>query len=565
MSEMQNQRDADERERSNAEYKRQYPTAFPSLDDKQQAIIEEFAQCKTYGDGEHLFRAGDTEFKFHVIKSGRVEIVDRSSGTAHTILVHEPGEFTGDLANLAGRASNVDAIALGEVDVYEICKPNLQHIISERPALSELILQTFIARSRALNEREDFTGLRVIGSQYSQDTFRIRDFLSKNHVLYTWINVETDDQVGALLQQFHIQPAETPVVSYADDWMLRNPTNSELAEKIGLKSVLSADTLYDLAIVGGGPAGLAAAVYGASEGLNTILLERIAPGGQAATSSKIENYLGFPIGVSGAELAGRATLQAQKFGAQLSTPAQVTKMCFEGKFPVLEVESGEIITAKALLIASGAEYRKLPVAGRERFDGAGVYYAATQMEAKMCGGEQVIVVGGGNSAGQAAIFLAENVRKVFLVIRGDNLPQTMSHYLLQRIEETANIEVLTYTEIFQMHGDTHLEKVELTNNRSGEKRELPVVGVFSFIGAKPRTDWLPDEIETDENGFVCTGPQVANSTQWQARRQPFLLETSRAGVFAAGDVRAASVKRVASAVGEGSMTVQFVHEYLKEI
>lgn len=555
----------DERERRNAEYKENYPTAFPRLDEKELAILEKFAQRKTYRNGEYLLRAGDTEFRFHIIKTGRVEIVDRSSGKKHTVLVHEPGEFTGDLANLAGRASNVDAVAIGDVDVYEISKSNFQQVISERPNLSDLILQTFIARSGALVGREGFTGLRVIGSQYSRDTFRIRDFLSKNSVLYTWINIETETQVDALLQQFKIRPEETPVVSYADDWMLRNPTNSELAKKIGLKSVTNADTLYDLAIVGGGPAGLAAAVYGASEGLKTIVLERIAPGGQAVGSAKIENYLGFPTGLSGTELAERATLQAQKFGVQLSTPAHVTKLHFEGKFTVLKLEGNERITTKALLIASGANYRKLPVSGRERFDGTGVYYAATPMEAKMCAGGQVVVVGGGNSAGQAAIFLSEHVHQVFLLIRGDNLPQTMSHYLLQRIEETPNLKVLTYTEISQMHGNTYLEKVELINNRSGEKSELPVVAVFSFIGAKPCTEWLPDEIETDKNGFVCTGPQVAHSPQWKSHRQPFWLETSRVGVFAAGDVRSTSVKRVASAVGEGSMAVQFVHEYLKEV
>ena len=557
--------DNNEREQRNAEYRRNYITAFPRLDEKQLKTLEEFATRKTYHNGEFLLRAGDTEFRFHVIKKGRVEIVDRSSGTMQTILIHEPGEFTGDVANLAGRASNVDAVALGDVDVLEISRSNFQQIISERPNLSDLILQTFIARSGALVGREGFTGLRVIGSQYSRDTFRIRDFLSKNNVLYTWINVETDAQVGGLLKQFGIGPKETPVVSYADDWMLRNPTNSELAEKIGLKSVTNANTLYDLAIVGAGPAGLAAAVYGASEGLNTIVLERMAPGGQAVGSAKIENYLGFPTGLSGAELAERATLQAQKFGALLTTPAQVSKMHFEGKFPVLELKGGETITAKVLLIASGADYRRLPVSGRERFDSAGVYYAATPMEARMCAGGQVVVVGGGNSAGQAAIFLSENVLQVFLVIRGDNLPQTMSHYLLQRIEETSNIKVLIHTEIASMHGDAHLKSVGLINNRSGEKRDLPVAAVFSFIGAKPCTGWLPDEIETDKNGFVCTGPQVAKSSKWNLQRQPFWLETSRAGVFAAGDVRAASVKRVASAVGEGSMAVQFVHEYLKEI
>lgn len=556
---------SNEREQRNAEYKRKHPTAFPRLDEKQLAILEQFARRKSYRKGEYLLHAGDTEFKFHIIKTGRIEIIDRSSGTPHTVLIHEPGEFTGDLANLAGRASNVDAVALEDVDVYEISRSNLRQIINERPNLSDLILQTFIARSEALVGREGFTGLRVIGSQYSQDTFRIRDFLSKNSVLYTWVNVETDDQIGALLEQFQIGPEETPVVSYADDWMLRNPTNSELAKKIGLKIITNTDTLYDLAIVGAGPAGLAAAVYSASEGLNTIVMERMAPGGQAAGSAKIENYLGFPTGLSGAELAERATLQAQKFGAHLSTPAQVMKLHFKGKFPVLELKGGEKISAKSLIIASGADYRRLPVAGRERFDSTGVYYAATPMEARMCAGGQVAIVGGGNSAGQAAIFLSGQVRQVYLVIRRDNLPQTMSHYLLQRIEETPNIKVLTHTEISAMHGDTHLERIELVNNQSGETRELPVAAVFSFIGATPCTGWLPDEIETDKYGFVRTGLEVANSAQWNLSRQPFLLETSRAGVFAAGDVRAASVKRVASAVGEGSMAVQFVHEYLKEV
>lgn len=310
---------------------------------------------------------------------------------------------------------------------------------------------------------------------------------------------------------------------------------------------------------------MAAAVYAASEGLNTIVLERIAPGGQAGGSAKIENYLGFPTGLSGAELAERATLQAQKFGALLSTPAEVIKLHFKEKLPMLELKGGEMITAKALLIASGANYRQLPVPGRERFDSAGVYYAATPMEAKMCAGGQVAVVGGGNSAGQAAIFLSENLSKVYLLIRGDNLPETMSHYLLQRIEETSNIEVLTHTEISAMHGSTHLEKVELRNNMSNEKFDLTVAAVFSFIGAIPCTSWLPKEIQKDKYGFVRTGPEVFNAPGWNLQRQPFWLETSRPGIFAAGDVRATSVKRVASAVGEGSMAIQFVHEYLKEV
>ena len=545
--------------------KAKYPAAFPKLDQKQLKVIEEFAECKTYQDGDVLFKAGDTEFKFHVLKSGAVDIIDRSSGEPQLLVRHEDaGEFTGDIANLTGSPANADAVARGKTEVFEICAPDLRRIISEREGLSDVILKTFIARLQLLRAI-DLTGLRVIGSKYSRDTFRIRDFLSKNHVIFTFIDLEADAQIGELLKQFEVKPSETPVVAYADDWFLKNPSNEELAQKIGIKQAFDGDILYDLAIVGGGPAGLAAAVYGASEGLNTLVLEQIAPGGQAATSSKIENYLGFPTGLSGAELAGRATLQAQKFGAKLSTPSQALKMSFDGKFPVIEMENGDKISAKSLLIATGAEYRKLDVENRERFDGAGVYYAATQMEANMCGGEQVLVVGGGNSAGQAAIFLADNVRKVFLLIRGDDLNKDMSRYLSQRIEETGNIELLTNTEIGKMSGDDHLESVEVFNNQTDEKRELKTVAVFSFIGAMPCTAWLPDEIETDKKGFVKTGPAVAESSVWKLKRQPFLLETSRPGVFAAGDVRLSSVKRVASAVGEGSMTVQFVHEYLKEI
>jgi thioredoxin reductase (NADPH) len=366
------------------------------------------------------------------------------------------------------------------------------------------------------------------------------------------------------LKKFGLKESDTPVVGYGRDWLLRNPSNEELAQRIGIKHALDMDTVYDLAIVGGGPAGLAAAVYGASEGLETIVLEQMATGGQAGASSKIENYLGFPTGVSGAELAVRATVQAEKFGVHFSIPSQVVRLDFEGVLPALQLENNERLKAKSLIIATGADYRKLDVPGRERFDGAGVYYAATKMEVQMCGGDQVVVVGGGNSAGQAALFLSEYARKVLLLIRGDDLTRNMSEYLAQRIEQTPNIELLTNTEITAMFGDTHLEAVELKNNRTGEVRKINVAAVFSFIGAIPRTGWLPPDIEKDAKGFIKTGAQVATSAQWRLHRPPFFLETSHPGVFAAGDVRSDSVKRVASAVGEGSMAVQFVHEYLKE-
>lgn len=547
------------------DFKKEFPNAFPILDKKQIAGIAEFAECKTYRDGEVLFRAGETDFKFHVIKSGAIDIIDRSSGAPRTILTHEKGEFTGDLSNLTGRTSNVDAIAKGDTEVYEVCESELHRIIAERPGLSDLILQTFITRAQALSNNESFTGLRVVGLRFSPDTFRIRDFLSKNHALYTYFDFNESEEIRILLKTFQIKETDLPVVSYGQDWVLKKPTNEKLAEKIGIKREISADILFDLAIVGGGPAGLAAAVYGASEGLKTIVLEQTATGGQAGTSSKIENYLGFPTGLSGAELAGRATIQAEKFGAKFSIPSQVEQVSFAENLTFLKLKNGSQIKTKALLISSGAEYRKLDVKNREKFDGAGVYYAATQMESQICGGDVVVVVGGGNSAGQACIYMAETARKVFLLIRGDDLGKNMSDYLVQRILKTPNIELLTETEITAMIGDEHLEKVEMTNHKTGEKREEKVVGVFSFIGAIPRTEWLPADVELDAKGFVKTGTHIAASQKWNLTRPPFYLETSRAGVFAAGDVRCDSVKRVASSVGEGSMTVAFVHEYLKEI
>jgi thioredoxin reductase (NADPH) len=323
--------------------------------------------------------------------------------------------------------------------------------------------------------------------------------------------------------------------------------------------------VYDLAVVGAGPAGLAAAVYGASEGLQTVVLEQTAPGGQAGSSMRIENYLGFPTGLTGSELAGRAVLQANKFGAHLSISTPVARLEFDKAYPVLGLEGGDTLAAKCLLIATGAEYRRLGVEGCELYEGRGVYYAATPSEAKLCSDTQVVLVGGGNSAGQAAVFLAGHARKVLLLIRGNDLYKNMSSYLARRIEQTANIELLCNTTISRMHGDGHLTGVEIINTNTGEKRMVETPAVFSFIGAVPRTDWLPTEIERDAKGFVRTGPELAKSPHWPVRRHPFLLETSRPGVFAAGDVRSTSVKRVASAVGEGAMAVQFVHEYLKEM
>jgi thioredoxin reductase (NADPH) len=540
--------------------------AFPVLDEKQ---IVEIGRCtgvslRQYRAGEKLFEVGDRDFKFFAIKSGEVEIVDESADAPKTIAVHTPGEFTGDVAHLTGRPSVVSAVARTDCEVYEVSADGVREILNRCPDLGDIILQAFIARRQILRESGTFTGLRVIGSRYSRDTFRIRDFLAKNRVLFTWLDLEAHPEVSELLKQFGYTEADTPVVAWGNRLLLRNPSSRELAEALGLRRPLER-VVYDLAIVGAGPAGLAAAVYGASEGLTTVVLERTAPGGQAATSMRIENYLGFPTGITGAELADRAVLQANKFGARVIVPATVAGLSFDNAYCVLRLDDGETVVAKCLLIATGADYRRLQAEGCERFEGSGVYYAATLNEAQLCRGQEVVIVGGGNSAGQAAVFLAGHVRKIYLLVREESLLKSMSSYLVHRIEETTNIEVLYNTEVRRMHGDKQLNSVEIVNNKTGETRTLQAASLFSFIGALPRTDWLPPEIERDEKNFVLTGASLSQSPHWNSKRQPFLVETSRPGVFAAGDVRSGSVKRVASAVGEGAMAVQFVHEYLKEI
>jgi len=538
--------------------------AFPTLDAAQ---IDELGRCalaslKQYRDGQFLFHCGERDFKFFVVKSGEVEIVDETGDERKTLVVHRAGQFTGDVSHLTGNPAVVSAVVRGDCEVYEVETEVLREVLNRCPELADVVLQAFIARRQLLRESGNFTGLRVIGSRYSQDTFRIRDFLAKNRVLFTWLDLESDPEVNLLLQRFGLSEADTPVVACGHKLLLRNPSNSKLVEAIGIRRPLQ-NEVYDLVVIGAGPAGLAAAVYAASDGLSTVVLERTAPGGQAGMSMRIENYLGFPLGLTGSELADRAALQANKFGAQLSVPSPVTGLEFDKSYSVLRLESGESVVAKCLLIATGADYRRLGVDGCDRFEGCGVYYAATPNEAKVCKDAEVVIVGGGNSAGQAAVFLSRHVSKLFLLIRGDDLYKNMSSYLARRIEQTRNIEVLRNTEVRRMSGDGHLTEIEIVDGKSGQARMLACPALFSFIGAVPRTDWLPPEIERDAQQFVRTGPALDQSAHWTTRRAPFLLETSRPGVFAAGDVRSGSVKRVASAVGEGAMAVQFVHEYLK--
>ena len=536
--------------------------AFPKLTGEQIASLEPLATRRHFHDGEPLFNAGQCSGAFFVVLAGTVEIVDRSDNETRIVRLHEPGEFTGDIDVLTRRNAIVSAIARGDVDALEVAPADVRRIIAERPTIGELILHAFIARREQLVD-SGFKGVQVIGSARSREAYDLREFLDRNRVPVHWMDTDTDTDAAELVQRFGLSEQELPAVICEGRPLMRNPSVRQVAEAVGLRRPLG-NAVYDLVIIGAGPAGLAAAVYGSSEGLHTLVLDSQAPGGQAGASMKIENYLGFPTGITGSDLTSRATLQAQKFDARFSTPSQVTALEIAEQHRIVHIDGGECAKARCVLIATGANYRRLGATGRDRFDGLGVYYAATMTELSGCEDAEVVVVGAGNSAGQAAVFLSEHARHVLMVVRGDDMRKTMSSYLVERIEEADGIEVLYHTEIRSMDGNERLERIELVNNQTGDARTVVTPAVFTFIGAVPCTHWLPPMIETDAKGFIRTGHSAAPSHHWDQARAPYLLETSLAGVFAAGDVRLDSVKRVASAVGEGSMAVKFVHEYLAE-
>ena len=542
-------------------------TRAPTLREDQIAILSRYGHTRKTEVGEILFRAGDTSNDFIVILEGEVEVIDNFVGEARTIGVFLAGRFLGELNMLTGQAMYLTAVVREGGEVLAIPRERLKEVVTEEQNLSDIILKAFLAR-RAYMMRTGL-GLRLIGSRHSRDATRLREIAARNRVPHVWIELEENPEAEALLERFGAKPSETPVTIWQGKDVLKNPTNLEFARTTGLKVDAPREQTYDLVVVGAGPAGLGASVYGASEGLSTLALESIALGGQAGTSSRIENYPGFPAGLSGFELASRILVQADKFGAKTTVPQEAVGLRREDGYYRIELSDGGEVTARSVIAATGARYRRLVVPQLERFEGVSVHYAATEAEAQPCEGEEVVVVGGGNSAGQAAVYLARRTSKVYLLIRGGDLGKSMSRYLVERVMGAENVELLASTEVRELVGEDHLEGVVVEDNRSGARRTLGARALFVFIGAEANTGWLEGAVELDERGFVLTGMALERSVLggaiWQQRsREPFLLETSLPGVFAAGDVRDGSIKRCTSAVGEGSMAVRLVHQYLAE-
>ncbi|HEX6747647.1 MAG TPA: FAD-dependent oxidoreductase [Longimicrobium sp.] len=540
--------------------------AFPRLTHEQKMALCPLGHRRDMQAGEFLWRAGERGFGFFVVISGRVEILDTSGDEPRRVTIHEPGEFTGDVDVLTGRGSLVDARVIEPGEVLELDAAAVRRAVGELPEISEILLRAFLTR-RTLLLSQGYQGIRIIGSRFSPEAHHLREFCSRNAIPYTWLDLEADPRADELLRAFGVGPEQTPIVIGRDGKWVSNPSPARLAHYMGLDVHVSPGDVYDLVVVGAGPAGLAASVYAASEGLRTLTLDGVAPGGQAGTSSRIENYLGFPTGISGADLARKALLQAQKFGAQISVPVSVAGLRLEGGLRIVSLEDGTEVAARCLLVASGAEYRTLDVPGIRPMEGAGVYYAATEMEARLCGGDDAVIVGGGNSAGQAAMYLTRFARTVHVVIRGDDLGKSMSRYLVDRVENAQNVRVHRGCEVVAVEGNGALHGVTVRCADTGKEERIATRALFLFIGARPRTEWLRRCVELDRSGFVLTGqslpPTAREHPVWRAAgRSPYFLETSLPGVFAAGDVRSGSVKRVASAVGEGSMAVSFVHAHV---
>ena len=540
---------------------------FPVLTPEQQARVAAHGRVREVEKSETVVEANAEPNRFFVVVTGQLNLLRASEDLEEVVAVCRPGMFTGELNVLSGRRGLVRIQAAEASELIEIDREPLLALVQTDSELSDIFLRAFILRRLELIAR-GISDVVLIGSSHSLDTLRIKEFLTRNYQPYSYIDLERDADVQGLLDRFKVAIADLPVLICRGREVLRNPTNQEITACLGFNQGIDRTHVRDMIVVGAGPAGLAAAVYGASEGLDVLVLETDSPGGQAGTSSKIENYLGFPTGISGQELAGRAFTQAQKFGAQVLIAKNANGLACDRRPYAVQIDDGERVAARTIVIATGAQYRKLRLENLSRFEGEGVYYGATHLEAQLCGGADVIVVGGGNSAGQAAVFLAQTARRVYMLVRSDGLADKMSRYLIRRIEESPTIDLRPNSEIISLEGNDYLERVQWRDNKTGSVETHNVSALFSMIGAVPNSNWLEGCVACDARGFIKTGPDLSEEdlahARWPLTREPHLLETSLPGVFAAGDVRGGNVKRVASAVGEGSIVVSFVHRVLSE-
>ena len=538
----------------------------PILTAPQIERIRAFATVRKVTAGEILYEPGDDTPPVYVVISGGIKILAIGGPEERTVTTYGTGQFSGELLMISGRKSIYRCQATESGTLLELSARDLRTLIGRDAELSDIFMKAFLARRLSLREKGE-GNVVVLGSRYSANTLAIREFLTRDGHPFTYLDLDVDQTAQELLDRFGVSIKDIPVVVCNNARVLRNPSPQEIAECLGFNSNIDDSHVRDLVVVGAGPAGLAAAVYAASEGLDVLVIEKAAPGGQAGSSSKIENYLGFPTGLSGQELAARAIAQSEKFGAKIMVASAVERLdC--GKRPYrVHLGDGQEIPARAIVLATGAQYNKPSIANLDAFSGKGIYYNATFMEAQLCAGEPVIVIGGGNSAGQAAVFLAQHAACVEMLVRSKNLKETMSRYLVQRIEENPRIQVHYSSELTALEGETHLEQVSWIQKDTGQISTQPIRHVFVMAGASPKTEWLSGCLSLDKKGFVLTGRDLASETSpiaWPLSRPPQLLETSVPGVFVVGDARSGNVKRVASAVGEGSIVVHMVHQVLAE-
>lgn len=542
---------------------------FPVLTDAQVSRLRPGSTVRQVQPGDILFRPGDTRMSFFVVLSGEMEIVQPSLNGERLIIKHGPGEFTGEVSMISGQPCLVIGRVTQGGELLEMKPEDFRAVIARDMELSEILMRAFILRRLALINNNLGNAI-LLGSRHSADTLRLREFLARNNYPHTYVDLDADKTSQVLLDRFGVKVEDIPVVICDGNRVLRNPATRALADCLGLNASVDGTEVKDVIIVGAGPAGLAAAVYAASEGLDSLLVETEGPGGQAGSSSKIENYLGFPTGISGQELAARAINQAQKFGAKMLVARSIVKLDCQSRPYKLITDDQKELSARAIVIATGAQYKKPAIQNLAKFEGRGIYYGATHMESQLCDGEDVIVVGGGNSAGQAAVFLAQTVHRVYMLVRSANLADTMSRYLIRRIIDHPQIELHYQTEITALDGDDHLQSVTWMDKKTGAVSTHDIRHVFIMAGAMPRTDWLRGCLALDDKGFILTGRDLDalptnGEPHWQLARPPLMLETSLPGVFAVGDVRSGNVKRVASAVGEGAISVHLVHRTLAEL